>query len=73
MYWRCGGLNSGLFACKANTLPLSYIPDAQVSNQYKHIHILYSFLKSQFEYIFNNIFLAFEKSAKPLSVIRLFF
>ena len=25
-YWRCGGLNSGLFACKTNTLPLSYIP-----------------------------------------------
>lgn len=25
-YWSCGGLNSGLFACKANTLPLSYNP-----------------------------------------------
>ena len=24
--WSCGGLNSGLFACKANTLPLSYNP-----------------------------------------------
>ncbi|KAK4024338.1 hypothetical protein OUZ56_009734 [Daphnia magna] len=24
--WSCGGLNSRLFACKANTLPLSYNP-----------------------------------------------
>ena len=24
--WSCGGLNSGLLACKASTLPLSYIP-----------------------------------------------
>jgi hypothetical protein len=24
--WSSGGLNSGLFACKANTLPLSYNP-----------------------------------------------
>ena len=27
--WRCGGLNPGLFACKANTLPLSYIPSVK--------------------------------------------
>ena len=25
--WRCGGLNPGPFTCKANALPLSYIPD----------------------------------------------
>ena len=24
--WRCGGLNPGPFTCKANALPLSYIP-----------------------------------------------
>lgn len=24
--WKCRGLNSGLFMCKANTLPLSHIP-----------------------------------------------
>ena len=26
--WRCRGSNPGLFACKANTLPLSYTPSA---------------------------------------------
>ena len=25
-FWRCGGLNPGPFTCKANALPLSYIP-----------------------------------------------
>ena len=37
--WRCGGSNPGLFACKANTLPLSYIPcsDCEVVN----VHIKY--------------------------------
>ena len=24
--WRCGGSNPGPFTCKANALPLSYIP-----------------------------------------------
>merc|ERR1712212_385354 len=29
--WRCGGSNPGPFTCKANALPLSYIPlDARV-------------------------------------------
>ena len=27
--WRCGGLNPGPFTCKANALPLSYIPFIQ--------------------------------------------
>ena len=26
--WRCRGLNPGPFTCKANALPLSYIPAA---------------------------------------------
>ena len=26
-FWRCGGLNPGPFTCKANALPLSYIPE----------------------------------------------
>ena len=25
-FWRCRGLNPGPFTCKANALPLSYIP-----------------------------------------------
>ena len=25
--WTSGGLNAGLLACKASTLPLSYMPD----------------------------------------------
>ena len=27
--WRCGGSNPGPFTCKANALPLSYIPDTR--------------------------------------------
>ena len=29
--WRCGGLNPGPFTCKANALPLSYIPQSWIS------------------------------------------
>ena len=31
--WRCGGLNPGPFTCKANALPLSYIPFLNQVNQ----------------------------------------
>ena len=31
--WRCGGSNPGPFTCKANALPLSYIPSKGLSHQ----------------------------------------
>ena len=33
--WRCRGSNPGPFTCKANALPLSYIPNSEISG---HIH-----------------------------------
>ena len=33
--WRCRGSNPGPFTCKANALPLSYIPNSEKSG---HIH-----------------------------------
>ncbi|KAK4024328.1 hypothetical protein OUZ56_009718 [Daphnia magna] len=35
--WSCGGLNSGLFACKANTLPLSYNPYGRIELRAFHM------------------------------------
>ena len=35
--WRCGGLNPGPFTCKANALPLSYIP---VDNEWENIYYI---------------------------------
>ena len=35
--WRCGGLNPGPFTCKANALPLSYIPDGCHHNYSQHL------------------------------------
>ena len=31
--WRCGGSNPGPFTCKANALPLSYIPSKGLTHQ----------------------------------------
>ena len=35
--WRCGGLNPGPFTCKANALPLSYIPVGIIQPKSKYI------------------------------------
>ena len=43
--WSCGGLNSGLFACKANTLPLSYNPTINYIKTNLYSRIIYSYGK----------------------------